>query len=981
MHDFPFLAAISGTQNLPPPFDETQAGERYAEWTARIQKHSDAAFATLNDNPTSNALLACLFGTTPFLTRLLLRHPEHYLQIAKDGPDKVMQQIATLLRNTPSPGIDADSLGKTLRDLRAQAALTIAIADISGHWTLQQVTRALSDFAQQILQCAIDGLLLIAGAAGEIELTDPKNPSDHCGYVLLGMGKLGAGELNYSSDVDLIALYDPDRCAYSGKRSLRDFQIRFTQKLVKLLQDFTEDGYVFRTDLRLRPDPAATPVALPIEAAETYYESVGKGWERAAMIKARPIAGDIAVGQAFLQHIRPFIWRKSLDFAAIHDVNNMIGLIHSHHGHDAIRIAGHNVKLGIGGIREIEFLVQTHQLIAGGRERQLQTPGTLALLDVLERLGRLPGEARAGLAEAYIFLRTVEHRLQMLNDEQTHSLPEDADGLARIAAFMGMPAGDRFEATLRRHLDFVARQFRSLMATGLVQPSDEGDTRIPLGTEVPTAETLRDFHFAEPEQALEILARWRAYRYRAFQTRRAQALLDHLTPQILKALGATADPDGALRRVDNFLALLPAGIQVLSLFNANPWLLETLAEIMGTAPTLAETLARNPLLLDAMLSRDFMQEFPQKPALAADLARALEPAADLEEVLNLSRRWANDRKFQVGVQLLCGLIDGEDTGAALSDIADTLLTAMLPRVSTDFAQKHGTVPDGGMAVVAMGKLGGCELTFTSDLDLVFIYTGSEPSDGPKSLTAGHYFARLAQRYINALTALTEEGQLYEIDMRLRPSGQQGPIAVSLQGFTEYQRDQAASWEHLAWTRARIITAPDPLAGKIAKALKEFITRPRDGAQLAAEIAQMRERVDKEFGSDNAWNFKYVRGGMMDIEFLAQFLILREAQRHPALIGGNTVATLQQLQAADILAPQDAETLIAAITLQRDAQQIVRLCLNVTLDATRAPAALRRLLAKQTGQADFSALCAHLAAIQADAAAIYRRILPANDASA
>ncbi|HAM46377.1 MAG TPA: glutamine-synthetase adenylyltransferase, partial [Alphaproteobacteria bacterium] len=280
-----------------------------------------------------------LFGTTPFLTRLLLRHPEHYLQIAKDGPDKVMQQIATLLRNTPSPGIDADSLGKTLRELRAQAALTIAIADISGHWTLQQVTRALSDFAQQILQCAIDGLLLIAGAAGEIELTDPKNPSDHCGYVLLGMGKLGAGELNYSSDVDLIALYDPDRCAYSGKRSLRDFQIRFTQKLVKLLQDFTEDGYVFRTDLRLRPDPAATPVALPIEAAETYYESVGKGWERAAMIKARPIAGDIAVGQAFLQHIRPFIWRKSLDFAAIHDVNNMIGLIHSHHGHDAIRIA------------------------------------------------------------------------------------------------------------------------------------------------------------------------------------------------------------------------------------------------------------------------------------------------------------------------------------------------------------------------------------------------------------------------------------------------------------------------------------------------------------------------------------------------------------------------------------------------------------------------------------------------------------------
>ncbi len=975
---FPFLAAITDRQKLPAPFDQAQAADRLAEWVSLTQSHHDGVFDALNADPTARDLLTCLFGTSPFLTRLLLRRPEHYLEIAKDGPDTVMRQIATLLRNTVSAGVEEAGLAKTLRNLRAQAALTVAIADISGYWTLQQVTQALSDFAQQTLQCAIDCLLLMATADGDIKIADATRPSDSCGYVLLGMGKLGAGELNYSSDVDLIALYDPDRCAYSGKRNLRDFQIRFTQKLVKLLQDFTEDGYVFRTDLRLRPDPAATPIALTVEAAETYYESVGKGWERAAMIKARPIAGDIAAGQDFLRHIRPFIWRKSLDFAAIHDVNNMIGLIHSHHGHDAIRVAGYNVKLGIGGIREIEFLVQTHQLIAGGRERQLQTPGTLALLEVLETLGRLPGEAKAGLSDAYIFLRTVEHRLQMLNDEQTHSLPEDAPGLARIAAFMGMPDDKVFETTLRHHLDFVARQFRTLMATGLVQPSDDGDTRIPLGTTVPTAETLRNYDFAEPGQALEILARWRAYRYRAFQTRRAQALLDHLTPQILEALGATADPDGALRRVDSFLALLPAGIQVLSLFNANPWLLETLAEIMGTAPTLAETLARNPLLLDAMLSPGFMQEFPQKPALAADLARALEPAADLEEVLNLSRRWANDRKFQVGVQLLCGLIDGEDTGTALSDIADTLLTAMLPRVTADFAHRHGEVPDGGMAVVAMGKLGGCELTFSSDLDLVFIYNGSEPSDGPKSLTAGHYFARLAQRYINALTALTEEGQLYEIDMRLRPSGRQGPIAVSLQGFTDYQQDQAASWEHLAWTRARVITASDELGQQITAALQKIMARPRDGALLTREIAQMRERVDKEFGTANPWNFKYARGGMMDIEFVAQFLVLRESHRHPSLVGGNTVATLRQLRSACVLEPQDADTLIAAITLQRDAQQIVRLCLNLTLDAARAPAALRRLLAKQTGQTDFAALCAHLTAIQAEAAAIYRKILPFAD---
>lgn len=977
MHAFSFFNTISDLGTVPPPFDPAQAAERQAEWLEVARTCEDPALIAIANNEAGKALLDAIFGTSPFLTRLILRDPAFVGTLARLGPDDALNEIYGNLRTIAAESLPEAELARHLRMARAQAALTIAAADISGVWQLEQVTRALSDFAEAVLRCTVNALLRNHAASGNIELSDPADPSSRCGYIVLGMGKLGARELNYSSDIDIIVLFDPERCSYTGKRNLRDFQIRFTQTLVKLMQEFTSDGYVFRTDLRLRPDPAATPIALPVEMAETYYESVGKGWERAAMIKARPVAGDIEAGQAFLDHISPFVWRKSLDFAAIRDVNDMVGLIHAHHGHSDIVVPGHNVKLGVGGIREIEFFVQTHQLIAGGRERELRVPQTLRMLEVLRRNDRLTEPRCRELHDAYIYLRTLEHRLQMINDEQTHTLPESEEGLARIAAFMGFHKYATFEAQTRSHLDKAAAHFRELMATGLVSCDEGSGERVTMGIELPDEAGLGEMGFRDPARALETLQSWRTYRYRAFQASRARELLDHLAPTILRALSTTSDPDGALVRFDEFLSRLPAGVQVLSLFNANRWLLEVLAEIMGTAPTLAETLARNPSLLDAVLSPDFMGPMPSAAELADDLDDMLFPARDLEEVLNLTRRWANDRKFQVGVQLLQGLIDGGQAGATLSDIADVLLRAMMPRVSDDFAVKHGTIPGGAMAIVAMGKLGGRELTFTSDLDLVFIYDGEGASDGASSITAGHYFARLSQRFINAVTALTEEGRLYEIDMRLRPSGTQGPIAVSLDSFKTYQSDSAQTWEHMAWSRARAIAGPEVLQQELETEIRNAVGRKRTPAELAAEVTAMRDRIDQEFGSTNPWNFKYVRGGMMDAEFLTQFLVLQHALDHPRLINGNTVETLDILRDEQLLTNTQAGDLIAAVTLLRDAQQLVRLCLDQEFDADSAPLALRRLMAAQAGDADFDALTARLLDCEARVHMLYQELVGKN----
>ncbi|MDX1581306.1 MAG: glutamine-synthetase adenylyltransferase, partial [Alphaproteobacteria bacterium] len=532
-----------------------------------------------------------------------------------------------------------------------------------------------------------------------------------------------------------------------GKREAQDCFVKVTQELVKILQQRTGDGYVFRTDLRLRPDAGATAVALSVDAAELYYQSMGLNWERAAMIKARVHAGDLEAGQAFLRDLRPFVWRKHLDFAALEDIHSMKARIHSHHKHKALQLPGQDIKLGPGGIREIEFFAQAHQMIAGGREPELRAPRTLEALSQLVELERIKPEDRDELEAAYRYLRALEHRLQMIRDEQTQILPETQEGLTAIATFMGEADLETFEARLMGHLKAVQTHYDELFRDPYAEDEEADDLSTLFTSEVideKALDKIRAFGFEDPERAAAIIRAWESGRYRACRTDRARKLLKELTPAILTSLGQTAGPDRALVRFDEFLGKLPSGVQLFSLFQANPNLLDLLADILGSAPALADFLGRNHLLLDAVLSPDFFDPMPGLDELKEELEEAMAPARDFQDILDLSRRWTNDRKFQIGVLTMRNVIDVNQAEADSSDVAEAVVDRLLPHVEREFAKQHGRVPGGGIILVAMGSFGGRSISFSSDLDMIFLYTAPDSgveSDGDRPLAASQYYMR------------------------------------------------------------------------------------------------------------------------------------------------------------------------------------------------------------------------------------------------
>ncbi|MDH3792497.1 MAG: bifunctional [glutamine synthetase] adenylyltransferase/[glutamine synthetase]-adenylyl-L-tyrosine phosphorylase, partial [Rhodospirillales bacterium] len=809
------LFFLSVTDPLPKVNDPARAAlglQHWEERTARLDDSALAAFAReLAEGPAGRRLLEALFANSPFLTHCVLTDIGFLARLLKQGPEAGLNEVLAGLKGEPGREPDKARLMTVLRVARRRVALTVALADITASWPLERITEALTAFADAALSATLCHLLLAASKRGNLALADGADPERACGYAVLGMGKYGARELNYSSDIDLIVIFDPETADYRGRLSPQEAFVRMTRDLVAILEERTGDGYVHRVDLRLRPDPGAMPLAISYTAAMTYYESMGQNWERAAMIKARPVAGDLALGAALLAELKPFVWRKHLDFWAIEDVHSIKRQIHSHKGGGTIALAGHNIKLGRGGIREIEFFAQTQQLIYGGRDPQLRSSATVKALDALAAAGRIDQAAARDLAEAYRFLRTLEHRLQMIDDQQTHDLPKDPAGLAQVAAFMGYDGPGPFQETLLGHLRRVESAYAELFeqAPSLSGP---GNLIFTGGEPEPgTLATLQALGFEDGTTVFQVVRAWHHGRYRATRSTRARQILTELMPTLLEALGKTPAPDAALVKFDEFLAGLPAGVQLFSLLHANPELLDLLARIMGGAPALAEHLSRRPGLLDAVLAPDFFDPVPPQAQLAEELGKALAQARDFQDVLDLSRRWANDRKFQAGTHILHHSASIEDSGRALSDIADSVIVTLAGPVLEEVATAHGRVPGAGLAVLALGKLGGREMTVSSDLDLIFIYEAepsAETSNGAKPLPVSQYYGRLAQRFINALSALTAEGRLYEIDMRLRPSGKAGPIGVSLNAFRRYQESEAWTWEHMALTRARVV-AGDP----------------------------------------------------------------------------------------------------------------------------------------------------------------------------
>jgi len=972
----------------PPDSDRLRTHiERWRDVCAEVNNSGDSGVVELlTDDSAAKPLLLTLFAYSPFLSSVCIAEPVTVLAIFTDGPaafiERETARVENLHQSADTKLTDGDAVGRELRRAKRRIALAIACGDIAGILDLNAVTHALSAFAAAALQAATRAALAQAADRGRIELAHPDDPATDSGLTIIAMGKLGAGELNYSSDIDLIVLFDPEKVRGCDGDAMQKTMIRITREIVRLMDDRTADGYVFRTDLRLRPDPGATPIAVSVPTAEIYYESQGQNWERAAMIKARAIAGDIPAGEAFLSWLTPFIWRKNLDFAAIQDIHSIKRQINAHRGGGTVSVRGHNIKIGRGGIREIEFFAQTQQLIWGGRLPALREPTTLGAIDHLVESGQVAPETRDDLRQAYTFLRTVEHRLQMINDEQTQTLPDTDGGLEALARFLGFDGADAFSEAILGHLRCVENHYAHLFEESPNLGGDTGGNLVFTGGESDpdTLDTLSSMGFKQPETVDGLIRGWHHGRYRATRSVRSREILTELMPRLLHALGQTADPDFTFKKFDEFLAGLPAGIQLFSMIHSYPQLLDLIAEIMGEAPRLADLLSKRPSLLDAVLSTDFLNKPRAILSLTRDIDARLARADGFEGALDAARRWTNEQRFLIGLQSLKAITSPPEAAWALSNVAETVLTAIKPAVEDTFAERHGRIEGESFCTLAFGKLGGHEMTPTSDLDLVFIYPGEGSeisSDGERPLSRTQYFARLGQRYINAISSPTAEGVLYEVDMRLRPSGNAGPIACSMNAFESYHENEAWTWERMALTRARPINGPAPLRRKVAAAVRKILTMPTDVDTLRTDVAEMRARIDATHHTDDLFSIKHLRGGLVDLEFITQYLQLRHASENPDILSTNTWRAIRNLEDAGYLETEDATRLKRALDLWQALQS--QLHLSMTMDPDKAPSAklpqaLRVHLADLSGVDRFEDIGGTIQTAAADVFDIFQRLI-------
>ncbi|HWK97635.1 MAG TPA: bifunctional [glutamine synthetase] adenylyltransferase/[glutamine synthetase]-adenylyl-L-tyrosine phosphorylase [Pseudolabrys sp.] len=963
--------------SAPVLTDGAAARARVDEWLSSLSAgDAQALRALFATHPRAATLVESLAESSPFLWDLVTGDAARFAALLQAEPERHLDALLERCGGAAAQADDIDVAMRALRKMKAEAALLIALADIGGAWPIMQATRALTRLADTAVDAAVRFALAEAARAGKLQPKDPAQPQIGSGYIVLAMGKMGAFELNYSSDIDLIVFFDPDIAPLAEGIEAAPTFVRITQRVVKLLQEHTGDGYVFRTDLRLRPDPGSTGIAISTPAALSYYESIGQNWERAMLIKGRPCAGDITAGEAVLHELSPFVWRKYLDYVAVADVHAMKRQINAFRGHGEIAVEGHNIKLGRGGIREIEFFAQTQQLIAGGRNPHLRDRDTLTTLDKLCDDGWIGTEARDEMKAAYLFLRSVEHRLQMINDEQTQELPESRETMERFARFLGFESRDAFASVLVGYLKMVQRHYARLFqkepesdAPALNFPDEADDPK--------TVARLGDMGFRAPLEASGIVRQWLRGEHRSLNGEAARSHLVTLLPVLLEQIGRTDNPNATLVLFDHFLGNLHGAARLLSLLQQKPELIALTALVLGAAPRLGETLARHPEVMDALVDPSFFGALPNDEELQRRLDAALAQARYDEDLLERIRMFGLEYLFLIGVRILTGTLTARAAGEAYARLADAILRAVHRAVADNFASVYGQVKDEQTAVVAMGKLGGREMTASSDLDLILIYDfdGETPeSDGRRALYGGQYFARLTQRLINTLTAQTNYGALYQVDMRLRPSGQAGPLATQLGSFVHYQENEAWTWEHMALTRARVITGTPEFGVRVDAVIKDILCRPRDKALIAGDVLEMRGAIATEKGDGNSWDLKYAKGGLVDLEFIAQYLQLVHAHDQPSILDTSTARVLDIARQLRLISVEDAEVLRSAAQLYHDLTQILRLCLSGPFDPKSAGPGLLRLLTRAADVPDFATLNATVFETQAKVRASFVRIL-------
>jgi len=782
---------------------------------------------------------------SPFLRDAIAALPELTNAFLDSGSEAAVELAAATAR---------DGVESRLRGQRLGLALSVALGDLASELSLEKVTGFLSDFADRAIDEALH-----AAIAERVPGAEPN------GFAIIAMGKLGSHELNYSSDVDLIFLCDPEILPRRSRDDPADAAVRIGRRVIEILQKRTEDGYVQRVDLRLRPSPEVTPIVLPVNAAISHYESSALPWERAAFIRARAAAGDIRLGQRFLDAIQPFIWRRSLDFGVIEEVRQISSRIRDHFAQGAHIGPGYDLKRGRGGIREVEFFVQIQQMIHGGRDPSVRAPATLDAIKALLAAGRLDEESGKVLADSYRLLRTIEHRVQMVDDAQTHLIPAQAAALDNVARLHGLRDGASLIELLEPAVEGAGQIFDSL--------SPDERRRLSNDSKILRSE-LAQLGFTEVELAARHVAHWRSGKARSLRSPAAQQAFEAMLPGLLQAIACGADPDHALNRLSDIVERLSSGVNLFRLLEARPPLAQLLAKVLAHAPALADQLGRRPELFEGLFDSSSFAMPPSAQEFAELLTRTMQ-GHPYDIGLDRVRRLVNERRFALGVQLIDRRRDPLEVTEGYARVAEGALVALGDAASREFEKSHGRFPQSELMALGLGRFGGHSLTHASDLDIIYLHTAEQggTSNGRKPLGPNDYFNRLASRVTAALSVPTAAGPLYDVDTRLRPGGSKGMLVVSLDAFEQYQRHEAWTWEHMALCRARPVFGSLEIRDQVTAMIDSILRLPRDFAKVTSDATKMRAEMERHKPSRGALDVKLGRGGLVDLEFSVHVLQL------------------------------------------------------------------------------------------------------------
>jgi len=910
------------------------------------------------------SLITTIASVSPYLFRLMERHKEFFGKILVEPRDVIIHEIYTLC----DLAIEVDDQNQKfpqqkiiLRKAKDYAALAFGYYELSGQLSVMDAAYEISLVADKAVQAAFQISLNEAHNKGYFDESVIFDV-DACGISVLAMGKLGAQELNYSSDIDLTVFYDPDKMPVNDGQECKIVAVRIVKDMVNILSEQTAHGYVFRTDLRLRPDPGVTSIAISVGAAEHYYEAHGQNWERAAYIKARPIAGDENVGIEFIKMLRPFIWRKYMDFSAIDSLNAILNRLKTSNHVTAESFSGFNIKTGSNAIRTIEFIVQTYQLIAGGKFPALRCRGTLEGLSLLANHNYISQKASQHLARAYCDMRYIEQRLQMINDEQTHIIPRNQNGREQLRILCGFSDHQSLEDFVINAASMIAQEKEELF---LLQDGGEETSSHPLKLDFTgvdhnqaTIEELEKLGFVQPSDVSAIVKSWLSGSYRATRSSQARILLEKILPGLMLALSNANEPDKALHAFDYFLAKLPGGVQIFSLLSAHPKLYEKLIDMLTISPKLANMIAHRQhfveIFADGLTSFDVRDHASIEVAIKTALLHLGEDS-NFEDRIGIIHQLIGEARLSVVIEVINRGYNVFEASKRYTEIAELALESIIEQARCEMVERYGDI-GGSLAVLSFGRLASKQMGYSSDLDIVFVYDvdGDRQSQGVKPIDAISWYTRFVRRIVTGLSSGSMQGGGYDIDMQLRPSGGKGPAAVQFSAFQNYYRNDAWMWELMALTKSRLVYGSEKLTKKITDEITSILCVPRKPDKVGDEVVEMRQRMFDNNPPQSIWDRKRIGGGGTDIDFLLHYLALTSADK----TGRPPVSSRDQLKfynAHGQLTEDQFKKLDNAFLLDEKVNQIARLSEGKIFNPERDGRAFITLLLNVCGMPDVAKL--------------------------